>query len=464
VADINSEHPEYTVKKQMWRMYEDLYVGGEQLRGNATDYLVRRQKEPLDVYGERLSRVFYENYIGSIIDWYAATLFRREPQVIVEGDNPAGKQFLNAFTEDCDLRGTSLSQFFRRQLTNALVYGASYILVDFPRYTKPAGNRAEEEASGIARAYLVDYTPEQLINWSRDERGNLEWAVVRNSFLRKDGVESEECIRETRWTFYDRTRFRTYRRLGSATSGGAAELTDEGQHALAAEQRVPLFELKVQEGLWLMNKAGLLQLEHFNKSNALSWALTMGLFATPVVYTDREWNQIVGESYYIQLGPEDRFGWTEPEGHVFQIAADNLNRLQQETYRVCYLLSQAGGPLASRSTQSGLSKQRDFAITQEVLRAYGDVVKDTIKQLLRFIVAARQDGLVLDVSGLDEFDIADFSSDLVDAERLLKLGIRSPTLKKQVHKKLAYKYLCDVRQELKDRIAQEIDADVEPAT
>ena len=47
----------------------------------------------------------------------------------------------------------------------------------------------------------------------------------------------------------------------------------------------------------------------------------MGLFAMPVIYSDREWNQIVGESYYIQLGPQDRFGWTEPEGKVYQIAA-----------------------------------------------------------------------------------------------------------------------------------------------
>ena len=54
-------------------------------------------------------------------------------------------------------------------------------------------------------------------------------------------------------------------------------------------------------GLWLMNKPALLQLEHFNKSNALSWALTMGLFASPVIYSDREWNDIVGESYYIQI-------------------------------------------------------------------------------------------------------------------------------------------------------------------
>src|SRR5207302_7735980 len=113
----------------------------------------------------------------------------------------------------------------------------------------------------------------------------------------------------------------------------------------------------------------------------LSWALTMGLFATPVVYSDREWNQIVGESYYIQLGPNDRFGWTEPEGKVYQIAADNLVRLKDEIYRVCYLLNQAGAPRDGDNQRlSGVSKQRDFSVTQEVLRAYGDAVKDCLRQ------------------------------------------------------------------------------------
>ena len=139
----------------------------------------------------------------------------------------------------------------------------------------------------------------------------------------------------------------TARSTGSTGGGrktGEIELVDEGRHGLAGQRRVPLFEMQVSEGLWLMNKAALLQLEHFNKSNALAWALTMGLFAMPVIYSDREFKQIVGESYYIQLGPEDRFGWTEPEGNVYQIAADNLVRLKDEIYRVCYLMNQAGGP------------------------------------------------------------------------------------------------------------------------
>ena len=51
---INREHPEYTARKAMWKQYKDLYAGGEQLRQNASDYLVRRHKEPGEVYAERL--------------------------------------------------------------------------------------------------------------------------------------------------------------------------------------------------------------------------------------------------------------------------------------------------------------------------------------------------------------------------------------------------------------------------
>jgi hypothetical protein len=440
----------------MRRTYRDLYAGGEQFKSRASEYLVRRQKEPGEVHAERVNRAFYENYIGSIIDWYAATLFRREPVLTFEEGSEASRRFFGMFAEDCDLKGTALTDFFRRQLVESLVHGRSYILVDFPRIKTPVTNRAEEDARGISRAYLVDFTADDLINWSYDDQGHLEWIVLRTSLLRQARLDSRGPVRETRWSYYDKQTFRTYRQVEEGNDKTDITLIDEGHHGLGRINTVPLFELRVSEGLWLMNKAALLQLEHFNKSNALSWALTMGLFAMPVVYSERPWSQIVGESYYIQLGPQDRFGWTEPEGHVYQIAADNLTRLKEEIYRVCYLLMQ-GGSLPGGIPQSGLSKQRDFAITQEVLRAYGDAVKDAMKRVLRTVAAARDDGVIIDVSGLDEFDIGDFTSELSDARELLSLDLGSVTFKRAVYKKLAFKYLCDVRQEVKDRIGREID-------
>jgi hypothetical protein len=453
--NIDREHPEYVARKAMWKQYKDLYAGGERLRERAAQYLVGRHKEPNEVYGERLSRMFYENYIGSIVDWYAATLLRREPMLVFEGSDNTAREFYNQFSEDCDLKGTGLSEFFRQRFAEALVCGSSYIVVDFPRADGAALTRADEDASGRSRAYLVNYESDEVINWNFNEMGGLDWAVVRTTCLQQSKVTDVKWEKETRWIYYDRELFQIYRKAGDSSP---IELIDEGQHALASVCRVPIFQLQVSEGLWLMNKAALLQLEHFNKSNALAWALTMSLFATPVVYSDREWNQIVGESYYIQLGPQDRFGWTEPEGKVYQIAADNLVRLKNEIYRVCYVTNQAGESGSGYQNQSGLSKQLDFSTTQDVLRGYGDPVKDTMKQVLRAIAVAREDEVSVDVTGMDQFDINDFGNELDDAKKLLDLGIGSETLTKQVFKKLAFKYLCDVRQEVKNQVAEEIDA------
>jgi hypothetical protein len=468
--NINQEHPEYAANRPVWKKYRDLYVGGEEFRKHAAEHLVRRNKEPNDVYYERLSRVFYENYIGSIIDWFGATLMTREPVLEFRGTNERGVEFFDTFVRNCDLRGTSAPEFFRRRLSETLVYGKTYMALDFPRIAGPAISRADEDASGKSRAYLTEYSPEDVINWSYDSSGELEWIVIRTSQLSSIspaqdtlGLSSAaDWGQETRWLYYDRESYRIYRsETGRDHSAKRPVLVDEGPHGLASQRRVPVFTMQVSEGLWLMNKAALVQLEHFNKSNALSWALTMGLFATPVIYSDREWNQIVGESYYIQLGPGDRFGWTEPEGHVYQIASENLDRLKDEIYRVCYVMNQAGGSTGV-ALQSGISKQLDFGVTREILRAYGDVVKASMRQVFEAINLARQDGLSIDVSGLDEFDIGDFSTELDDAKKLLDLGINSATFKAQLLKRVALKYLCDVRQDVKTQIASEIDASLAP--
>jgi hypothetical protein len=292
--DIDREHPEYTLHKAAWRQYRHLYAGGEQLKLHAQHYLVRRHREPGDVYAERLGRVFYENYIGSIVDWYAATLFQREPVITFEGHDDASKRFFCSLVDNVDLKNTGLTDFCRTQFIESLVTGASFVLVDFPRVAQQAGSRGEEDALGASQAYLVDYAADDVINWNLDERGNYEWVVIRTRLLKKDRVEDPEWHVQTRWAYYDKQNFRIYERsqeggeiVPGAAGSGEVVLVDHGTHGLAKLNQVPLFRLRMAEGLWLLNRAGLLQLEHFNKSNALGWALTMGLFAMPVVYSER---------------------------------------------------------------------------------------------------------------------------------------------------------------------------------
>jgi hypothetical protein len=185
----------------------------------------------------------------------------------------------------------------------------------------------------------------------------------------------------------------------------------------------------------------------------------MGLFAMPVVYSDREWQQIVGEAYYIQLGPNDRFGWTEPEGHVFQLAADNLERLKDEIYRVCYLMTQAGGREARHLGQSGDSKRRDFAVTHEILRAYGALIKDLIRSVLRLVAQARRDEAEVEISGMDQFEVPDLPEELESATRLRELGIPSKRLEREVQKRVALQYMDGMSQAAKSDVLREIEED-----
>ena len=306
-TNVEREHPEYSAKRHLWQKYRHLYVGGESFLEHADRYLVRRHKEGAELYAERLSRAFYENYAGSIVDWYTATLFRREPVILFEGMNDWGRLFYNEFTEDCDLKGTQFAEFFRKQFVEMLICGRSHIVVDFPRMADPAESRAQEDANGRSRAYLVAYSADELINWSRDAQGNYEWVVLRTSELRKAVVDDQQWTTHRRWVYYDKTNFRIYEQLEKSGAQPTTELVAEGIHGLAKQHRVPLFDMEVSEGMWLLNKAASLQLEHFNKSNALGWALTMGLFAMPVIYSERELEPDIGGIVLHPIGPAGSF-------------------------------------------------------------------------------------------------------------------------------------------------------------
>ena len=122
------------------------------------------------------------------------------------------------------------------------------------------------------------------------------------------------------------------------------------------------------------------------------------------------------------------------------------------------MMNQAGGRESRNLGQSGVSKQRDFAVTHEVLRSYGNTVKDFLRQVLDLIRLARRDEVEIEVAGMDKFDIPDFSEELANAQGIQALGLRSPRFEKEVQKRIALKYLESASQETKNEVAREIEA------
>lgn len=451
---IIKPHEDYATWLSTLAMYEHLYSGGAVFKANATKYLYRRHREPNEIYQERLSRAFYENHIGSIIDWYASTLFHREPIITAESPFESVRKYFYSFVHNCDGKNTSLTNFMRSRMIETLVYGKAYIQLEFPTSSYKAKSRSEEVQLGLDCGYMVSHHPLDVINWSHDEKGNLNLIVIRNHGEDNANSRSRKAQTETFLVYTPEEYLKVEKAIGSEED---ARVLYRGTHPGSAEGIVPFVSIGLSEGMWLMNKSAHLQLEHFNKTNSLAWSLGMALYATPVIYSKREWKSTIGESYYIHLDPEDKFGWTEPEGNVYRIAMENLHRLQEELYRTCYLTGQSRGWLNGSQSMSAESKKADNYITQEVLRGLGDTAKDAMKHVLSLLARIRREQVVLAISGLDAFDVGDLEAEVIEVEKLLSLNIKSKTLVKQLHKKLALRFVADANETTKQAIAQEIE-------
>jgi len=459
IKQLDATNPLYETNKAAWAKYADFYAGGDQLKRNASRYLARREKEPNDVYQERLSRVVYFNYLGAIIDWYGATLYRTAPQIAHPED-----EFYKEFLGNADKGNTPLNHFMRESMIDALLFKQSWILVDLPKPTtaEVPQSKAEEDRAGLARAYLVRFKPSEVLDWKRDEAGNLEWVKIKATQAFRPGPMDALRTRDT-WTVYDKV---SYTRYSIEYDAAKPPLENEdvalgstGPHALTSASRVPFVVIEAPSGLWMADRAGSAACEHFDKSNALAWAIHRSLLAQMVVKSDKEFNQTTGESYFIQIGPDDDFGWAEPGGKSFELAIDYLDGVKDEIYRLCYLMTQAGGREAKNLGQSGVSKQRDYKSTEEVLGVLGDEARQSETELLQAVALARKDDPeAVTVRGLDKFDIRDLSVEIEDASGILGVVKHSDTFKREAEKRIAARYLDDSAPEVLEKIAKEIDA------
>jgi hypothetical protein len=462
LIDILKEHPDYRFWKSNLELYADLYAGGAQLKSKSEQYLYRRLREPAEIYQERLNRSFYENHIGSIVDWFASTLFRREPVITVNTASQKQSAFYRDFLNDCDNNGTSITDFCRKKFIQMLVYGKTWIGIEFPKVNSTFHTRLEEESAGADRAFLTNLHPTQVVNWKYDATGKLELLVIEMEKQTATYFTGGQELK-SRYLVYTKTEFFLVEKTTSGAES-AIRVEDQGQHCCAGMDRVPVVEMELSSGLWLLNKAGHLQLEHYNKLNSLAWSLGTALYTTPVIYSRKEWDQILGESYYIHLEPDDKFTWTEPAGNVFNIAINNLVRLQEEIYRTSHLASQSRTQLSGNAQTSAASKRRDYQVTEEVLRSYGDTIKDGLKKLLDILAQVRQDEVTASVSGLDEFEVGEFADQIAEASELLRMGIGSQTFKAEVFKKLALKFLSDANESVKLAIQTEIEQGIKGDT
>lgn len=483
VRDVNAYNPEYDSVIADWSRLALLYEGGSAIKQQAPQFLVKRPKELPEVYQARCSQFSYHNILGTCFGWYHAALFKSPPIVALSqmgGDaskpqplDDATEKFYNSFRGNCDRKRTSLVDLTRDLWTNLALYSCGYILVDLPPKVDPGQapkSLLEQKQTGVLDStgkpvpHLVSYSPINVINWSLDTYGILEWAVLRTQEIRGAFLEKRQVVDV--WLYFDREQYTRYERVrkDSSNTGWSATdddqpvtVVDSGPHALAAAKIVPLQRFEVPSALWLANRAYLPIVDHLNADNTYGWALFMANLAMPVIISSGEVSPTLTEAGFIKLPEGSTYEWSEPKGTSFMHAAKRVEELRQESYRLMYLIYQGRTANATADGTSGASKEMDMMPAQDVMNEYGDVIVAATQRILDLVAAARGDDTVhADVRGM-KFGKTATLEQIQKTEAVLSLAIPSETFTKEVYKQAAAEFLPDANPEMLTVITGEIE-------
>jgi hypothetical protein len=473
VSDVNSKHAYYNADllTDYWRFY----IGGRELLDVVENYLVKREFEPTKVYNRRVMSAYYINYVGSALAWYGQTMFRIDPVVSLDPKADSTKstsqeKWFSQFAMNANGNGESLYSIARLMTTETLVFGRGYLLLDLPPADSTPLTLAEEKQLGLDNIRATYYSALNAINWGMRD-GALDWIVFQTESVDSLPLSSEK-IYTWEWHFWDTESYAIYRISKSSASVADAEvpkledddtavLVTTGTHMLAQYGVVPVACLDfTEDNMWLMNRAYGAVKETFNSENALSRAVEAGLFALPVIKSQEDFAGLVGEAYFIQLKPNDSFEFAEPGGTTYQLAADRMERMKDEIYRLLGLIGQANPSENADVRQSGYSKERDYQTTKELMMGLGVRVRTFLQRVIRMAQLAKGYDPTSVVTGMEDFDVRDTTTILQEAQTTT-IVVPSKKLAKHVLARVVKKTADDATHQQQEEMIKELSANID---
>jgi len=463
VQTLRIHHP--LCDARTFRRYNALYMGGKAFRAMLPDFLPKQPNDTDAAYQLRCKVAAYRSYVGQIVRSYAGTLFASHYAIRVsrDGDPVDIEPFYASMKEDCDGQGTDLTSFFKDRFRQSLVCCASYWLVEMPRHTADELGMTQDEfvAQRHDRPRLRALDPLQVIDWEADNEGGFAWVKTHQRAIRREDPSSPSMVVET-WRVYFDDRVDVYELSYKPDNEPKPETTvplvESYAHGCA---RVPILSMRLPDGLWLLDAAADAQVEHFQLSAALGWALRRCAYPLGVFKLQQGAEPPkTGAGLGVIIGTEESFAWAEPSGTSLTQLREEIKAQKDEIFRVAQQMASSADSSASAMGRSGLSKLADAEATNACLRDYATIVREAIEATLELISNARGDyALTFSIEGLSTFSTQDIESIIEAATSAKEFGIEaeSDTYRIEAHTRIAALVLApDTSQETKDAIRDEI--------
>ncbi|WKZ86334.1 hypothetical protein N5B55_05110 [Ralstonia pickettii] len=462
---VSRRHPEYDEMLLHWEFLEETYSGGrEWFDTNIFRYIKEGDKE----YNDRLRRCYRFNHTREVVDLVDKYLFK---QNITRNEDDA-PQCVKDFWKRSTRNGMSIEEFMRQNSKKASIGGRIGIVVDTTA-SAVVISKAEERAAGV-QTYAYSVGPEQLLDYSFDSQGNLNWILIKECKRDDEDPFESSGAEVERYRLWTKTDWKLYEEQGTGRRKKVV-LVDSGAHNLGEVPVIladniisdePYCSPAMIDDIAYLDRA---VANYLSNLDAIIQDQTFSQLAMPAQ------NMLPGEDNYtklLEMGTKRVFlydgeggaqpFYLSPDPKQAELILAAIHKIINEIYHTVGL---AGERTKSDNSlgidnSSGVAKAYDFERVNALLAAKADSLEVVENKMVRLVALWNgEEGRVTDelVSYPDDFDTRGLYDEFDIAARLSLIGAPDAIQQQQMRAvldKLFPQLAKDLRAEMEKQLKQ----------
>jgi len=212
-------HPLFTEYLDDWEFFEESVKGGrEYLEGG--HLFSHRLESQDDDFQERKDRAYFLNFCDEVCETYTNYIMKEKI------DRPEDST-LEEFRKDVDGRGTTIDEFMKKVSYLSSIYGHVHVVVDTPAIDEDKELTKRTEKEDKLRPYASIIIPTQLVDWSVDRSGNLNWILIQQEEF-EDVDPKLERIEQITYKLITTEDWQVFDQDGNPADGGRSGSNDLG--------------------------------------------------------------------------------------------------------------------------------------------------------------------------------------------------------------------------------------------
>lgn len=300
-----------------WDVITAVTNGSDYMRSLCKRYLPKEPREKDDAWLSRVRRSVVTPATSRLIE-NAAGLVLRKPITLEGGDDFWRKEFAH----NVDGWGSGINEFARKRLVNALAYGHSAIMVDFP---KVKARTLRDERRAGAKPYWVGVDAQNILGRRQETLApSSPLSMLRILEIQKTpqgpyGEKIEEVVR-----VLEPGKFKLIRRDGSYAGSGTYSLN-----------RLPVVPIYAQRTGLLTSVPPLLDvaylnIAHYQRQADLLHALHIAAMPILVLEGWDEEKTTAGVNMALGLDPGCKGYYIQSDASSFEAQANMLQQLENQ--------------------------------------------------------------------------------------------------------------------------------------